>query len=70
MSTISLTLTTSTLTATGSPLTLTAAVTNAATVPARIVLAAFPPVAAAGSAPASAREWTAVDRPLREVAPG
>jgi len=68
VSTINLTLTATTLTAAGSPLTLTASVTNTATVPARVVLAAFAPEA--GAAPASAKDWTEVERPLREIAPG
>ncbi len=66
MSTIGLTLTTTTVTATGVPLTLVASVTNSASVPARIVLGAF------GSAEGQpgAREWTAIERPVREVAAG
>lgn len=71
MSTITLTLTTTTVTAEGEPLTLTASVTNSASVPARIVLAAFAPTSGAdGTTPASARDWATVERPLREVAPG
>lgn len=71
MSTITLTLTTTTVTATGAPLTITASVTNSASVPARIVLAAFAPLPGqAGAAPASAREWAVVDRPLRELPAG
>ena len=68
MSTINLSLTATTLTATGEPLTVTASVTNSATVPARVVLAAFAPEA--GAPQASAKAWTVVDRPLREIAPG
>lgn len=66
MSTIGLTLTTTTVTATGAPLTLVASVTNSASVPARIVLGAF----GSTDGQPGAREWTAVDRPVREVAPG
>jgi hypothetical protein len=68
MSAINLTLAATTLTAAGNPLTLTGSVTNSATVPARVVLAAFSPDPTA--AQASAKEWTAVDRPLREIGPG
>jgi hypothetical protein len=70
MSVLSLTLTvTEVAAARGAPSTLTASVTNAATVPARVVLAAFGPQAGAGPA-AGAAAWTVVDRPLRQLAPG
>lgn len=70
MSTITLTLTSTAVTASGAPVTVTATVTNAATVPARIVLAAFAPTAAPEGAPAAgAQSWTTIDRPLRAVAP-
>lgn len=72
MSTITLTLTTTTVTVEGAaPLTLTASVTNSATVPARIVLAAFAPTSGVdGTTPASAKGWATIERPLREVTPG
>ena len=83
MSTITLALTSTTVTSTGSPLSVTASVTNSATVPARIVLGVFPapaatpptatpPTAIPTTAPAASdpRAWTEVERPLRVVAPG
>ena len=82
MSAITLALTSTTLTATGVPLSVTASVTNSATVPARIVLGVFsaptatPPAAppptppAAPTAASDPRAWTQVERPLRVVAPG
>ena len=69
MSTITLTLTTTTLTVADRPGTLTASVTNSATVPVRVVLGAFDPPPGT-DAPQPARAWTAVDRPLREIAAG
>jgi hypothetical protein len=76
MSTITLTLTTSSVTATpargtepASPASLTASVTNSATVPTRVVLGAYPPLPDP-SAPASAAAWTVVERPLRDVGAG
>jgi len=76
MSTITLTVTTATVTASpargtqpAEPASLTASVTNSATVPARVVLGAFPPLPGP-SAPASAAAWTVVERPLRDVAAG
>ncbi|MDQ7993027.1 MAG: hypothetical protein REI45_10160, partial [Propionicimonas sp.] len=76
MSTITLTLTTATVTASpargdvpASPASLTASVTNSATVPARVVLGAYPPLAGP-SAPAGAAAWTGVDRPLRDIGAG
>jgi len=70
MSTITLALGSSTLAAAeGRPLTVTASVTNTASVPARIVLAPFAPVPGAdGAVPASAQGWTVVERPVREIA--
>ncbi|MBK9158163.1 MAG: hypothetical protein IPM11_08575 [Micropruina sp.] len=67
MSTITLALTSTSVTATGSPVSVTASVTNSATVPARIVLGVFPVPDATG---ADARPWTQIDQPLREIAPG
>jgi len=71
MSAISLSLSAATVTAPGGPVTVTAAVTNSAPVPARIVLGAFGP---AGGTPAAGAQgplaWTSVDRPLRTLAPG
>lgn len=74
MSTITLTLTASAVTATpareGSPeapASLTASVTNSGTVPTRVVLGAYPPLPDP-AAPASAAAWTGIDRPLRELA--
>ena len=69
MSTITLTLTTTTVTVADRPVTMTASVTNAATVPARVVLGAFDPLPGA-AAPQPARAWTTVERPLREIAAG
>ncbi len=66
MSTITLSLTATSLVATGRPASLTAAVTNAASVPVRVVLGAFPPAGGGtGAAP-----WTGIDRPLRDLAAG
>lgn len=74
MSTITLTLTSSDLTATrGAESAITAAVTNASTVPARVVLGGYPPLPATAATSAtlsSAATWTVVDRPLREIAAG
>ncbi len=78
MNPITLTLTSTSLTLTG-PASLTASVTNAATVPARVVLGAFPAMEGPGqlAAPPSApppgadpASWTRIDRPLRTIAPG
>jgi hypothetical protein len=66
MTTITLALTSSTLTASGAPLSVTAAVTNSAAVPARIVLGAFAP----SETVPGARAWAQIERPLRMVAPG
>jgi hypothetical protein len=53
------------------PAEVTASVTNSATVPARIVLGAFPPLGgSAGQPQANAVAWTTVDEPLREIAAG
>ena len=66
MSTITLTLTATSVVVSGGPASITASVTNAASVPARVVLGAFPsPEGTAGAAP-----WTSIDRPLRDVAAG
>lgn len=65
MSAITLALTSTTLTAGSGPLTVTAAVTNSATVPARIVLGAFAPA----SGP-DAKAWARIAEPLRVIAPG
>lgn len=72
MSTITLALGSSALAAAeGRPLTVTASVTNSASVPARIVLAPFAPLPGAdGATPASAQGWTVVERPVREIAAG
>lgn len=71
MNSITLHLTSTSLTAADGPVTLTATVTNSATVPARIVLGAFPPVGGGPAAPApDPLAWTRVDRPLRTVPPG
>ncbi len=70
MSTITLALTATSVTAGAEPLRVTATVTNSATVPARVVLAAFAPEPGAGGVVDSAREWSAIDRPLREVPAG
>lgn len=77
MNPITLTLTSSSLTLSG-PATLTASVTNSASVPARVVLGAFGAVDAAGRAaapppgptPADPVAWTTIDRPLRTIAAG
>ena len=66
MSAITLTLTLTQVTGTrGVASTVVASVTNAATVPARVVLAPFAAADAAGAVP-----WTLVDKPLREIAAG
>jgi len=72
MSAITLALATPTVTAGAGPVTVTAVVTNQATVPARVVLGAFgPPGPPAGApTPSGPLAWTAVDRPLRTLAPG
>ena len=73
MSSITLTLTAAAVTATrGAPSTITASVTNSATVPARVVLGAYPQAAdgATTPPPTGAAPWTSVDRPLREIAAG
>lgn len=83
MSTIALTLPVTSVTLTEGRATITASVTNSATVPARIVLGAFGPVGAgaaaptggapatgAPAAPANPLAWTTIDRSLREVAAG
>ena len=67
MSNITLALTSTSVTATGTPLSVTASVTNSATVPARIVLGAFAATEPGGP---DARPWTRVDQPLRVIAPG
>ena len=66
MNTISLTVPVSTLTLTDGRATTTASVTNGATVPARITVAALADAANANDA----ASWTSVDRPLREIAAG
>lgn len=68
MSTIALTVTATTVTTADGRATLTASVTNSATVPARIVLGAFGPAGAATAAGGTA--WTDIERPLREIGPG
>ncbi|MEN0072399.1 MAG: hypothetical protein AAGC63_15580 [Propionicimonas sp.] len=71
MSAITLGLAGTTVTAGDAPVTLTAVVTNQATVPARIVLGAFGPTGTASpGGPTGPLAWTAVDRPLRTVAAG
>lgn len=71
MSSITLTLTMSEVAATrGAPSIITASVTNAATVPARVVLGGYPPLTAAGTGATGAVPWTVIDRPLREIAAG
>lgn len=65
MSTIALTLPATTLTTADGKATLTASVTNSASVPARIVLGAFGPSGSPGGT-----VWTTIDRPLREIAAG
>lgn len=67
MSTITLALTSTSVTSTGVPVSVTASVTNSAVVPARIVLGVFP---VPGTTGADARPWTSIDQPLREVAAG
>jgi hypothetical protein len=69
MSTITLAVTSTSVTATGGPLPVTASVTNSAAVPARVVLGVFAAAGAPESAPGH-RAWAQVDRPLREIAPG
>lgn len=69
MSTITLTLTATNVTVSATPATLTASVTNSATVPARVVLGPFAPLPGEAAAQ-SARAWTTVERPLREIGPG
>jgi len=66
MTTISLTFAVSSVALAEGRATATASVTNGATVPARIVLGAFPE----GSDAGGAAGWTSIDRPLREVAAG
>lgn len=76
MSSITLTLTSSEVTATrGVASTITASVTNASIVPARVVLSGYPPLPASPppasvTPPSSAAPWTIIDRPLREIAAG
>lgn len=75
MSTITLTLTATSLTVSDAPATVTASVTNSSSVPARVVLGAFAPLAdspspAGAATPAAATAWTSVERPLRELGPG
>lgn len=78
MNSITLNLTSTSLTAAAGPVTLTATVTNSATVPARIVLGAFAAAGGATPAPrgpqpgpaADPLAWTSIDRPLRTVPPG
>ena len=72
MSSLTLTLTLTEVTGVrGTPSTITASVTNAATVPTRVVLAPFPPASEGGAAATTgAAPWTHVDQPLREVAAG
>ena len=71
MSSITLTLTAAQVSATrGGPTTVTASVTNSATVPARVVLGAYPPPPGSATPPTGAAPWTSIERPLRELAPG
>jgi len=72
MSSITLTLTSAEVTAArGAPSTITASVTNSATVPARVVLGAYPqPASGTTPPPTGAAPWTSVERPLREIAAG
>ncbi len=67
MNQLTLTMTSSTVVAGTAPLTVTAAVTNSAAVPARVVLGAFAPATPGAQ---DAKAWMQVDRPLRLIAPG
>lgn len=72
MSSLTLTLTVAEIAATrGTASTITASVTNTAAVPARVVLGAYPPPAATGTAPGTgAAAWASIERPLRELPAG
>lgn len=68
MNAIALTVSTTTVTVAEGRATLTASVTNSSSVPARIVLGAFPPVGEAAAPTALA--WTTIERPTRQVPAG
>lgn len=68
MSTITLTMTQPTVTLADGRATVTASVTNGSPVPAKVVLGAFAPTGA--TAGSGAAGWTAIDRPVRDIAAG